>query len=290
VTLQQGQSYQFADPPNNAAAENAYRAAARAAPNWGEPFHWLGFVLEKQGFPQEATEAYLKATQLLPGDPRPLIALGNLDNLERSRGQYSEAITFLEAGLALNPHYAEADVRLMLAEAFERSGSIEKAVAQWRVVAGMQPLYPSHEQPMEEAKRKLSEHSVVNESLNDEELVAAYLGHFVTKDDTLFWAFERIQQYVMNNPKKAWELTLRLIAAAPDAGALGYVAAGPLEDLLYARGELFIDELELLAHSDPKFLSALQMIAGPFTREYDVSNRIVKAAGVALPFTDEDSP
>lgn len=96
--LRQGQSYQFADPPNHAAAENAYRAAACAAPNWGEPFHWLGFVLEKQGFPEEATEAYLKATQLLPGDPRPLIALGNL---QRSRGQYSEAITFLEAGASV---------------------------------------------------------------------------------------------------------------------------------------------------------------------------------------------
>jgi hypothetical protein len=87
-----------------------------------------------------------------------------------------------------------------------------------------------------------------------------------------------------------WDLTLQLIAAAPDKSALGYIAAGPLDDLLYARGALFIDELGRLARSDPKFLSALQMVAGPFTKESDVSNRIVRAAGVALPFVDEDWP
>jgi hypothetical protein len=130
----------------------------------------------------------------------------------------------------------------------------------------------------------------VNESFNDDGLVAAYLRHFVTKDDALFWAWERIQRYVSTDPLKAWDLTLRLIAAAPDKSALGYVAAGPLEDLLYACGKLFIDELERLARSDPKFLSALQMIAGPFTKESDVSNRIVRAAGVTPPFVDEDWP
>jgi hypothetical protein len=81
----------------------------------------------------------------------------------------------------------------------------------------------------------------------------------------LFWAWEGIQEYVRKDPRKAWALTLQLIAAAPDS-ALRYVAAGPLEDLLYARGPLFIDELEYLASSDPKFLSALQKIAGPTMR------------------------
>jgi hypothetical protein len=129
-----------------------------------------------------------------------------------------------------------------------------------------------------------------NESFNDEELVATYLRHFATSDDELFWTWEEIQRYVRTDPLKAWGVTLQLIAAAPDKKALGYIAAGPLEDLLYARGELFIDELERLARSDPKFLSALQMIAGPFTKESDVSNRFVRAAGVALPFDDKDWP
>jgi hypothetical protein len=57
-----------------------------------------------------------------------------------------------------------------------------------------------------------------------------------------------------------------------------------------AHGALFIDELERLARSDPKFLSALQIVAGPFTKEADVSNRIVRAAGAPLPFVDDNWP
>jgi tetratricopeptide (TPR) repeat protein len=285
--LREGQSHQFADPPNYPAAEEAYRAAIRAAPACGEPYHCLGFVLEKQGFVDEAIEAYQRAIRLLAGDPRPLIALGAL---QRSRGQYSEAINSLEAGLALNPHYAEADARLILAEAFERSGKIKEAIAQWRVVAQMRPFYPSHEKPMKEAELKLAEYSAANESPNDERLIATYFRHFATKDEALFWAWERLQEYVTADPRKAWELTVQLIAAAPDARALAYVAAGPLEDLLYAQGALFVDEVERLASSDPKFLSALRLVAGPFTSEADASNRIVKAAGVRLPFVDEEWP
>ena len=200
---------------------------------------WLRRKRTEQQYTQEASEAYRQAIQLLAGDPRPLIALGRL---QLGRGQYSEAIESLEAGLALKPHYAEADARLFLAEAFEQSGNVEHAIAQWRVVAQMQPFYPSHEHPMEDAKKKLAEHGAVTESHNDEELVAAYLKHFETGDDGLFWAFERVQQYVRKDPTKAWEVTLQLIAAAPDPRTRGYVAAGPLEDLLYARGELFIDD------------------------------------------------
>jgi len=130
----------------------------------------------------------------------------------------------------------------------------------------------------------------MNQSFSDKELVAAYLGHYTTGDDALFWAWQRMKEYVRTDPTKAWQLTLQLIAAAPDSGSLGLVAAGPLEDLLYARGPLFIDELERLASSDPKFVSALRLIAGPFTKEFDVSNRIATAAGVSLPCVDEDWP
>ncbi len=58
----------------------------------------------------------------------------------------------MEAELALKPHYAEADARLFPAEALELSGSVEKAVAQWQVVLGMKPSFPSYHLPMGEAK------------------------------------------------------------------------------------------------------------------------------------------
>jgi Flp pilus assembly protein TadD len=155
--LREGQAYQFAESPDFAAAEKAYRGAIDVSPDWGEPYHWLGFVLERQGHLQSAEDAYLQAIQLLAGDPRPLIALGGL---QRLRGQIGEAIKSLKAGLALKPHYAEADARLMLAEAFEGAGDIEQAVAQWRVVAQMEPSYPSDGKPMEEAKKRLAKRGV----------------------------------------------------------------------------------------------------------------------------------
>jgi Flp pilus assembly protein TadD len=153
--LQEGQSHFFAEPPDYAAAGNAVRAAMSVSPEWGEPFHWLGSILERQGNWQEAANAYHRAIDLLAGDPRPLIALGRLESL---RGEHEDAIKFLQTGIALRPHYAEADARLMLAEAFERAENIEQAVAQWRIVAKMEPSYPSHGKPMKEAKRKLAEH------------------------------------------------------------------------------------------------------------------------------------
>jgi tetratricopeptide (TPR) repeat protein len=155
--LREGQSYQFAEPPDYAAAEKAYRAATSASPAWGEPYHWLGFVLARQGHLQDAADAYLRAIHLLADDPRPLIALGDL---QRRQGQFKEAIRSLQEGLALRPHYAEADARLMLAEAFECAGDLEQAVAQWRIVAQMESSYPSKEKPMEEAKRQLSKHGL----------------------------------------------------------------------------------------------------------------------------------
>ncbi len=127
--LREGQRHQFAELPNDRAAETAYRSAVQSAPEWGEPYHRLGAALERQGKTNDAVEAYQQAITWLPGDPRPFIALGQLQSM---RGQHQEAIRLLEAGLAMKPHYAEADARRFLAEALQRSGAVEKAVAQCR--------------------------------------------------------------------------------------------------------------------------------------------------------------
>jgi len=284
--LREGQRHHFAERPNDLAAEKAYRSATLTAPEWGEPYHWLGAVLERQNKTKEAVEAYQRAIQLLPGDPRSLIALGRL---QTTCGQYAEAISLLEAGLAMKPHYAEADARLFLADVLERSGAVERAVAQWQVVLRMKPSYPSHHLPMEEAKRKLNEHGQNHSLLDDEKLVCAYLEHFETKDDQLFWAWQHLHNYISSEPRRAWEITLKLIAAAND-GALAYIATGPLEDLLYSRAEVFVDDVERLARTDPKFLSTLRLISGPFTQEFDSANRIQRAAGVPIRFIDDEWP
>lgn len=95
----------------------------------------------------------------------------------------------------------------------------------------------------------------------------------------MFWAWEQVQRYVRDDPAYAWSLTLQLIAAAPTPEALSYVAAGPLEDLLYARGEIFIDEVERLARQDPKFRRALRSVWNESEAPGDVHDRVIKAAG-----------
>ncbi len=284
--LREGQRHHFAEPPNELAAEKAYRSATLTAPEWGEPYRWLGAVLESQGRKEEAVGAYQQAIRLLPDDPRPLIALGRL---QTTYGHYAEAIGHLEAGLAMKPHYAEADTRLFLADALERSGAVDEAIAQWQVVLHMEPSYPSRHLPMEEAKRKLNEHGQDHRLLDDEKLVSDYLEHVDTGDDQLFWAWQHLHHYISSEPRRAWEITLKLIAAA-DEGALAYIAAGPLEDLLNSRAEVFVDDVERLARTDPKFLRTLRLVSGPFSQEVDAANRIQEAAGVPIRFIDDDWP
>ena len=95
--------------------------------------------------------------------------------------------------------------------------------------------------------------------------------------------------YISSEPRRAWDITLRLIEAAKNS-VLVYIATGPLEDLLYSRAEVFVDDVERLARTDPKFLSTLRLVSGPFTRELDASNRIQRAAGVPIRFIDDDWP
>jgi hypothetical protein len=117
---------------------------------------------------------------------------------------------------------------------------------------------------------------------SDTEVVDAYLRNFSEKDDSLFWGFLQVQDYVRNDPVHAWRLTLQLIAAAPTPEALSYVAAGPLEDLLYGRGEQFINEVERLARQDPKFRRALRSVYNESASPGDVHDRVIRAAAEDL--------
>jgi hypothetical protein len=113
---------------------------------------------------------------------------------------------------------------------------------------------------------------------SDAEVVDAYIRNYTEKDDSLFWGFLQVQDYVRSDPIHAWKVTLLLIEAAPTPEALSYVAAGPLEDLLYGRGEQFIDEVERLARRDPKFRRALLGVYNESESPGDVHDRVIKAA------------
>ena len=89
-------------------------------------------------------------------DPRFYIAYGVcLQHL----GHWQESAKHLQRGIELKPHYCEGDARLFLAESLLKLGLKRKAVEQWKLVAAMEPEYPSYEAVPNEAKRRLSEHA-----------------------------------------------------------------------------------------------------------------------------------
>jgi len=155
--LKEGQEYYFGDLPDYVSAEQCFRKAIAVAPDWGESFLFLAGALQRQNKLKQACEMGRTAVRLLPGDPRPLIDLGNTLLLS---GRHAAAVHSLEDGLKLKPHYGEADARCMLAEAFERLGNIKRAAVTWRQIANMESTYPSHDRPMEEAKKKLAKHGL----------------------------------------------------------------------------------------------------------------------------------
>ncbi len=72
-------------------------------------------------------------------------------------GRWSESIQQFKAALALKPSYCEADWRNMLAQSYIQVGQRGSAVTQWRIVASMEPSYPSRDFPIDEAKRMLED-------------------------------------------------------------------------------------------------------------------------------------
>jgi len=87
--------------------------------------------------------------------------------------------------------------------------------------------------------------------------------------NSLFAAWEKVDDLIGRDPEAGWALTLELVAAASTDQLLANVAAGPLEDLLRVNPELFIERVELAARRDPKFRRCLTGVWGlpPSIRE-----------------------
>lgn len=73
-------------------------------------------------------------------------------------GHWSKSITQFEKAIALKPSYCEADWRNMLATSYVKAGQPFRAKEQWCIVSTMEPTYPSHDWPIDEAKRMLKEY------------------------------------------------------------------------------------------------------------------------------------
>lgn len=111
-------------------------------------------ALEDQGKHSDALVHY-KALTADSSDPRYHIAYGVC--LQRL-GLWGESIGPLTRGVELKPYYCLGDARLFLAESLLRCGRKKDAVVQWRIVAAMEPEYPSYQEVPNEAKRMLELH------------------------------------------------------------------------------------------------------------------------------------
>jgi hypothetical protein len=80
-------------------------------------------------------------------------------------------------------------------------------------------------------------------------------------------------------PERAWSFILLLIEHAPNEQALGWVGAGPLEDLLASHGAGLIARVEDLASRDRRFRSCLSHVWGQNRIEPDTYRRMRRADG-----------
>jgi hypothetical protein len=67
-----------------------------------------------------------------------------------------------------------------------------------------------------------------------------------------FWSFDRLWELVHDDPEAAWNI-IQIIRQEGSDPILSNLAAGPLEDLLVAHGDRFIDRVERLAAHDAQF-------------------------------------
>jgi len=111
--------------------------------------------LSSQSKHREAAAIYKELVEQSE-DPRFSIAYGVcLQNL----GHWQESAKQLQRGIDLKPQYCEGDARLFLAESLLRLGLKKRAIEQWKIVAAMEPEYPTYEAAPNEAKKKLGEHA-----------------------------------------------------------------------------------------------------------------------------------
>jgi len=75
--------------------------------------------------------------------------------------------------------------------------------------------------------------------------------------DSLFWAYEKLDDLIDNKPEKAFELIKKIYATDQSDIICENLAAGPIEDLLTRHGEKVIEIVILTAKENPSFCNLL---------------------------------
>jgi len=74
--------------------------------------------------------------------------------------------------------------------------------------------------------------------------------------EEIFWSHDRLWELIQDDPEAAWNI-IQIIRREGSDLILSNLAAGPLEDLLVAHGDQFIDRVEALADHDAQFKKLL---------------------------------
>lgn len=92
-------------------------------------------------------------------------------------------------------------------------------------------------------------------------LADTYLRQYTTKRDEDFWAWQEVDRILRSGDLGlAWEITLLLLRKAQTDDVLGYVAAGPLEDIVDGYGDQALDRVEEACDKDSRLQFALSGI------------------------------
>lgn len=94
------------------------------------------------------------------------------------------------------------------------------------------------------------------------EIAAAWMAlHRLAKGSlerkALFWAYCRVSELVVDDPEKGWEVIEEIRRLDDSDQILSNLAAGPLEELLAAHGERFIDRIEATCRDDQQLRKLL---------------------------------
>ena len=92
-----------------------------------------------------------------------------------------------------------------------------------------------------------------------DKVVASWISHSLSEEinNEHFWAFEAVDDLVKQQPEQAWDIIVELVNNCPNDQVLANIAAGPLEDLLYAGAAQFIDRIENFAAESDAFRKCL---------------------------------
>jgi hypothetical protein len=93
--------------------------------------------------------------------------------------------------------------------------------------------------------------------MDPEKLANEYLLFCESKKEDCRWAWSEVDDLVRRDPDKGWEITCILVNKASSDEALGFVAAGALEDLLRKHGPTVIDRVEHESQENVRLQTAL---------------------------------